>query len=123
MVYNINRDMRAIEFYKRENGKMPVKDFLGELPIKLRAKVVDLFIAIEESDLYFDMPHSRPMEDGIFEFRIQFAGDKARVFYFFEHRGKLILTNGFLKKSQKTPPRELERAKEYKKDHIRRHQQ
>ena len=111
--------MREIIFYKRENGRVPVVEFLKELPPKLRAKVAELFDKVEKSDLYFNMPHSRYMEDDIYEFRIQFASDIARVFYFFFHKDKIILTNGFVKKTQKTPPREIERAKEYKKDYER----
>ena len=44
-----------------------------------------------------------------------------RVFYFFYVGKKAILTNGFVKKSQKTPKRELALAKKYKADYERRH--
>ena len=111
--------MREIIFYRKENGRVPVDEFLRELPPKLRAKVAGLFINIENSDLYFKMPHSKYLVDDIYEFRVQFANDIARVFYFFIHNGKIVLTNGFVKKTQKTPLKEIERAKEYKKDYER----
>jgi len=112
--------MREVDLYKRENGRKPVKEFLKELSPKLHAKTVDLLVAVETNDAYLSMPHSKYMEDDIYEFRIRFASDIARVFYFFFHKDKIILTNGFVKKSQKTPPNELKRAKEYKKDYERR---
>lgn len=44
----------------------------------------------------------------------------ARIFYFFFDGKKIILTNGFIKKTQKTPPIELEKALSYKTDYERR---
>ena len=49
------------------------------------------------------------------------GSDITRVFYFFFHKNKVILTNGFTKKSQKTPVSEIRRAKKYKVDYERRH--
>jgi phage-related protein len=40
--------------------------------------------------------------------------------YFFYYEGRIILTNGFTKKTQKTPPREIKIAKESRKDFIER---
>ena len=60
------------------------------------------------------------MGDDIFELRIKFAKDISRIFYFFWSEKKIILTNGFVKKSQKTPKNELDKAKKYKEDYKRR---
>ena len=46
--------------------------------------------------------------------------DITRVLYFFYYEGRIILTNGFTKKTQKTPPREIKIAKESRKDFIER---
>ena len=40
--------------------------------------------------------------------------------YFFYYEGKIILTNGFVKKTQKTPKKEIDLAKERRKDFIER---
>ena len=66
------------------------------------------------------MPHARPMGDGIYELRSQESSNIARVFYFFIVGNKIILTHGFVKKTQKTPPGELEKARRYKKDYEER---
>jgi len=42
------------------------------------------------------------------------------VLYFFYYEGKIILTNGFVKKTQKTPPEEIRLAKERRADYIER---
>ncbi len=46
-------------------------------------------------------------EDGIFELRAQQGSDITRVLYFFQIGNKAYLTNGFTKKTQKTPPSEI----------------
>ena len=58
---------------------------------------------------------------GIFELRTKQGSDITRVLYFFVVGKKAILTNGFIKKSQKTPKAEKELAKKYKADYERRY--
>lgn len=60
------------------------------------------------------------MEDGIFELRGKVGSDISRVLYFFYYDGKIILTNGFVKKTQKTPKAEIERAKLFREDYKER---
>ena len=57
---------------------------------------------------------------GIFELRAKVGSDITRVLYFFYVEQHIILTNGFIKKTQKTPPKEIERAKKYRADYLRR---
>jgi phage-related protein len=45
------------------------------------------------------------------------------VLHFFYYEGKIILTNGFVKKTQKTPPEEIKLAKERRADYIERMEQ
>jgi phage-related protein len=61
------------------------------------------------------------LEDGIFELRTKQSSDITRVFYFFFVGRKIVLTNGFVKKSQKTPKAEKELARKYKADYERRY--
>ena len=48
--------------------------------------------------------------DGLFEIRIKLGSDLFRIFCFFDHGKLIILANGFHKKTQKTPKKEIERA-------------
>ena len=66
-------------------------------------------------------PYSKSLEDGIFELRTKQGTDITRVLYFFFIGEKIILTNGFVKKTQKTPKAEKDLAKKYKADYERRH--
>jgi phage-related protein len=51
------------------------------------------------------------LEDGIFELRTNLPDKISRSLYFYEMNKKIIFTHGFIKKSQKTPRNEIEKAK------------
>ena len=55
-----------------------------------------------------------------FEIRCKVGNNITRIMYFFYYEGKIILTNGFVKKTQKTPKKEIDLAKERRKDFIER---
>lgn len=65
-------------------------------------------------------PFSKHIEDGIFEIRNKVGNDITRIFYFFAIGQKIILTNGFIKKTQKTPKAEIALAKKYRNDYLNR---
>jgi phage-related protein len=58
--------------------------------------------------------------DDIWEVRIQFGNDIFRLLGFFDGVALIILTNGFAKKTQKTPPQEIELAVRRKDDYLER---
>ena len=60
------------------------------------------------------------VRDGIFELRAKVGSDISRVLYFFFVGRKIILTNGFIKKTQKTPRGEIEKANTYRKEYLSR---
>ena len=108
-----------IVFYEKENGEIPVKDFLDSLDIKMRKKALGQIVILESYGRTLREPYSKYIKDGIFELRIQFSSDISRIFYFFYVGDKIVLTNGFIKKTQKTPPKEIEKALKYKEDYER----
>jgi len=74
---------------------------------------------LKQSGGLLRMPYSEHLNDGIFQIRAQQEGNISRVLYFFTDGQKIILTNGFTKKTPKTPPAEIERAKRYRADYQR----
>ena len=106
--------------YEKENGKVPVEEFLDSINPKMRAKLYGLMGILQEKGNMLREPYSKHLEDGIFELRCQFGTDITRVLYFFFYEGKIIMTNGFVKKTQKTPKEEIQLAKERRKDFIER---
>ena len=75
---------------------------------------------LEEKGTLLREPYSKPLGDGIFELRAKVGTDISRVLYFFYYEGKIILTTGFVKKTQKTPKEEIQIAKDRRKDFIER---
>ena len=57
------------------------------------------------------MPHTRAMGGGLFELRIKAAEGIARVFYCTVVDRRIVVLHQFVKKSDKTPPKELEIAR------------
>lgn len=107
-------------FYEKENGECPVEEFLSGLDIKMRAKMVGMLQILEEKGNLLREPYSKHLEDGIFEIRCELGNRMIRVMYFFFYEGKIILTNGYIKKTQKTPRLEINLAKQRRNDFIRR---
>jgi phage-related protein len=103
-------------FYEKENGDCPVEEFIKSQDIKMRAKIVGLLELLEEKGNQLREPYSKPIVDGIFEIRCKVGNNITRVLYFFYYEGKIVLTNGFVKKTQKTPPEEIKLAKERRAD-------
>ena len=109
-----------VEFYDLPDGTEPARDFLDTLDIKMQAKMVMEIQLLEDHGTALRMPYSEHLEDGIFELRAQVSTNISRVLYFFYVGDKAVLTNGFLKKTQKTPKAEIEKAKRYRDDYLKR---
>ena len=107
-------------FYEKENGDCPVEEFLNSLDVKMRAKLVGLLELLEEKGNQLREPYSKLIDDGIFEIRCKVGNNITRLLYFFYYKGKIILTNGFVKKTQKTPLEEIKVAKTRRTDYKRR---
>lgn len=103
-------------FYEKENGDCPVEEFIDSLETKMRAKMVGMLELLEEKGNQLREPYSKSVDDGIFEIRCKVGNNITRVLYFFYYEGKIVLTNGFVKKSQKTPMSEIKLARERRDD-------
>lgn len=103
-----------VEFLTLPNGKKPAEEFLSELDNQTLAKVYKLIERLKsEGRLLF--PHARKLEGykGLWEMRIKSQRGAIRIFYIYWERDSIILVSGFIKKSQKTPLRELEKTVNY----------
>ena len=58
------------------------------------------------------------IEDGIYELRTEWEGNIYRVFFIFEKGNVVVLFNGFQKKAQKTPRKEINKAKRIKQEYY-----
>lgn len=111
-----------IEDYQCSNGRRYVREFLAELKVKnpnLWAKTVAQ-IGKMKNKYYHKYPHSESLSGGLFEIRTKVGTDISRVFYCFGKGQTIYLLRGFVKKDQKIPVTEIEKArkllKEFKKE-------
>lgn len=115
--------MYKIEFYENQHGESEVWDFLEALRIKSGTSK-DARIQYNQILFYIDLLAkngtnlpaniTKYLEDGIWELR---PGNN-RVFYFYYEENQYVLLHHFRKKSQKTPKREIARAKAKRDDYI-----
>ena len=110
-----------VEFYKNAEGEKPAGQFIRSIEdLRLRAKVIRSVKLLETYGRDLTKPDSAPLGDGIYELRTIQSNNIARCLYFFFDGDKAIVTNGFIKKTQKTPPEEIKTAKERRADYERR---
>lgn len=108
----------TVTFYVKGDGTSPAMDFIMSQNEKMQSKILShVTLLAERGPNIHDDRISKALKDGIFELRAQIATDETRVLYFFVKGKKVVLTNGFVKKTQKTPPQEIETAKKYREDY------
>ena len=103
--------MYEVLFYDTIDGKCPVQDFLDSLEPKILAKTLRTIDLLEANGPLLREPYSKHIQ----------GSDITRVFYFFFIDQKVVLTNGFIKKTNKTPIAEKLLAQKYKDDYERRY--
>lgn len=95
------------------------KDFFDSQPEKVKNKidyVLFLITVAERIPLKFFRYISGT--DGLFEIKIEFESNIFRVFCCFDEGTLVVLFNGFQKKSQKTPLKEIEKANKIKNEYF-----
>ncbi|WP_024867252.1 type II toxin-antitoxin system RelE/ParE family toxin [Butyrivibrio sp. FCS014] len=111
----------VVEFYKLESGAKPAGEFIKSITDKeLRAKMIRAIKLLEKYGTELGMPDSKYLEDGVFELRAISGNNIARCLYFFVVGNRAIVTNGYVKKTQRTPKDIIKKAKEYRLDFERR---
>lgn len=105
-VVNKNQKHRKITFYKSY-----FQDFFDKQSKKVKAKIVWTFELVEDlprvPEIYLKHIENT---DGLYEIRVQHGSDIFRIFCFFDQGQLVVLANGFQKKTQKTPKKEIDLA-------------
>lgn len=111
--------MFEVDFYRLPDGSSPVQDFMDGMDKGMRAKSLSGIAALKQVGNMLREPLSKYIDDGVFELRIKLSSNTSRIFYFFQMGKRIILTNGYMKKTQKMDRREFEKALAYKMDYER----
>lgn len=97
----------VIDFYRSQETKVRLKmEYVLDL-IRFESRVPDKFFKKLEST------------DGIYEVRVITSQRSIRLLCFNDSGNLIVLTNGFVKKTQKTPRKEIDRAERLKKEYLK----
>lgn len=108
-----NEKTRQIILYKNY-----FSDFYKKQKQKVKDKIIWTFRLIETID-QVSSKYLKHIEGtyGLYEIRVQSGNDIYRIFCFFDEGKLVVIANGFQKKTQKTPKKEIERALKIKKEY------
>ena len=118
--------MYEVEFYEDKNGISEIVEYLDDLKEKgetskhervNRDKILAYMIALKQYGTRIGQPVVKHIDGSIWELR-PLAN---RIFFFYWKDNKFVLLHHFIKKTQKTPLREIETARAKMKDFIERH--
>lgn len=96
--------------WKIEYPYEDVEQFVLKLPAGLAAKYFHLSELMIEFGSNLGMPHTKNISTGLFELRVKSKEGIARVFYCTRVGKRIVMLHGYVKKTQKTPKRELSKA-------------
>lgn len=106
-----------IEYYTTPEGESLVDEFFEDINETHQGKILKWFGCLGEQGPNLPRPYADILEGKIRELRIAIAHHQYRFLYFF-HGKFIVITHGFLKKTDKVPQAEIERAKRYMADWI-----
>jgi phage-related protein len=112
---------RQVIFYRSVSGECPVEAFLDSLPGKVAQKITWVLSIIEEFDIV-PKKYFKKLTDAqnFYECRVDFGGNTYRLLGFSHLGNFIVLTNGFMKKSAKTPKEEIEICRRRMQDFLQR---
>jgi len=112
--------MYEVIFYSDKRGRCPTEEFLDELQPKIRAKVEKWIEKLGKEGPNLPRPFADVVRGKIRELRIVFGSNCYRFLYFF-FRKKIVVTHGFVKKTKRLPPGEIEKAERMMQDFLQRY--
>lgn len=83
--------------------------FMSSLKEKEQEKIQYGLLLLKTQDR-LPKKFTKLVRDGLYELRTEYGGNIFRVFFIFDEGKVVVLFNGFQKKSQKTPPSEIDKA-------------
>jgi phage-related protein len=95
-----------VEFYRSEKGIEPVRDWLKSLDTLDKTKIGQA-VKMLEYGWPVGMPTCRPLRNGLYEVRTTLPSNREARIFFCIHNERMVLLHGIIKKTQKTPQRDL----------------
>ena len=114
------RMKRTVVLYETESGARPAAKFLRKQTTQVRDAIIAGFKHIENDTGADHLFKKMTGTTDLWEIRIKYDKNIFRLLCFFDGAAIVVVTNGFQKKTQKTPPQEIRTAETRKKDYFRR---
>ena len=102
-------------FYVTASGQPVVHKFVKSLDAISYAKALRQIELLETYGSELSMPHAKALGSGLIELRVR-GKREVRIFYAFAKGKRIFLLHGFIKKTQKTPKKELDIARDRQKE-------
>lgn len=122
---NLSCGPYTIQWCTAADGHQYAREFMTELLQgntsykKLAAKLLYVLVEASKQGPRLRAPLSKPLGQGLYELRAKQGSNTVRLIFFFDKGKLLLLTSGFIKDTQKTPLKELERALKIKQFYLR----
>ena len=93
------------------------KEFFDRLDTGTQDKILYVLMLLQTQDR-IPLKVMKLIEEGLYELRIEYQSNIYRIFFCFDEGRIVILFNGFQKKTEKTPKKEIEKAKILRKEYY-----
>lgn len=112
----------TIEYYVTPEGKCPIQEFINSLSAEGQAKYIFITRLLTEYGIHVKEPYVRQItgHKKLYELRIKGPSGISRILYFAHTGRKFVLLHGFIKKTDKTPAKEIDIAEQRMKDYLSR---
>ncbi|KRL32809.1 hypothetical protein FD20_GL002216 [Liquorilactobacillus uvarum DSM 19971] len=121
-----DRDKKlTFDYVKRNDGSSEFEEFLNSIPVKDKVKLLRTIQAVENNGLQIAtrLEWVKKLDSNVYEVRSKLGNNIQRGLYFHKKDNKYIITHGFTKKTQKTPPREVKHAKNMRDRYLKEHKE
>ena len=108
-------------YYLKLSGRAPLEEYFGHFDRK-GFPIAEITTCIDElikSEGYLPAPYTKHVWGKLYELRFKALNGQQRIFYFIHTQRKIILLDGYTKKTAKIPKRILDRVKNYYFDYLK----
>lgn len=119
--YHTSMEELNFEFYTRPNGHTEFQEYLDGLNTKARAKLLARIYMVATYGISVGIQHDwvKKLDSNLYEIRSRVSNNQQRGLYFHVEENHYVITHGFTKKTQKTPQREINHAKELRAEYLK----
>ncbi len=110
----------AVVFYETARGNRPTELWLAQQDTKVQARFARIFDLLEEHGTGVHEPYVAHLRDKLWEARLEHQRVQYRLLYFPAPHWLFVMLHGFVKKTQRTPSREMDVPEQRMRDYLER---